>query len=113
VTLAALRLFCDNRCNRRSAMRGGTATGVVAGVSTAAAMSATARWASAEATLRGLPVPLAHAWDRRAAAAFGTRLGHTRNASINLSSDCLPDLHRDATAHAVHGSASAGLLAQA
>lgn len=76
-------------------------TGVVAGVSTAAAMSATARWASAEATLRG------------AAAVFGARLGHTRNASINLSSDCLPDLHRDATGHAVHGSASARLLAQA
>ena len=101
MTHAALRLFCDNHCNRRSAMRGGTVTGVVAGCEHSGGHVSYG------------PLGIGRGHPARAAAAFGARLGHTRNASINLSSDCLPDLHRDATAHAVHGSASAGLLAQA
>lgn len=76
-------------------------TGVVVGVSRAAATPAAVRWASAEATRRGLPLRLVHAWD--------TPL----NLSIDLSSDCLPGLHCDATAYAVHGPASAVLPTQA
>lgn len=76
-------------------------TGVVVGVSKGADTTVAVRWASTEAALRGLPLRLVHAWD--------TPL----NLSIDLSPDCLPGLRCDATAHAVHGPASAVLLAEA
>ena len=73
--------------------------GVVVGVGKASDAAAV-RWASAEATVAGLPLHLVHVWNQ------------PMDTSVMLGPDSLPDLIGNATAWAIQGDVAATLLAR-
>ena len=74
--------------------------GVVVGVDRSRASEAALRWATAEATLRGLPLTLVHAWNAPVA------------LTVELPAGTLPDTAWQATSTATPGRPAEVLLAQ-
>jgi nucleotide-binding universal stress UspA family protein len=74
-------------------------TGIVVGMKEPTSSPAILHWASCEATMRGLPLHVVHAW------------GESFEASVELTPEAMPDLVGPATSYAMPGRPATALLA--